>query len=76
MPINTITKEQIEVSYNGVRQQISSGTSLAEAVALWGYGDKKIASAINGDFIARSQYATTLLNAQDTIDIVSPVGGG
>lgn len=34
------------------------------------------AVAINGEFVPRSQYATTQLQQGDELDVVSPVGGG
>lgn len=34
------------------------------------------AVALNGEFVPRSQYAQTMLNDGDALDIVSPVGGG
>jgi sulfur carrier protein len=49
---------------------------LIQALQLWGYGDGKIAVAINGEFVSRSTYNERLLNAGDQIDIVKPVGGG
>jgi sulfur carrier protein len=38
--------------------------------------DAAFAVAINGEFVPRSQYQFQLLQNGDSIDIVSPVGGG
>lgn len=70
------THNTIQVSHNGNRETLPAATHLASAIDRWGYGDKKIAAAINGDFIPRQQYSQTRLNQGDTIDIVRPVGGG
>lgn len=68
--------KSIQVSHNGNAETLPALTHLAGAIDHWGYGDKKIAAAINGDFIPRDQYASTTLNQGDNIDIVRPVGGG
>jgi sulfur carrier protein len=66
----------IQVSVNNEIKSIAPTTSLNEALQLWGYGDSKIAVAINQEFVPRSTYAERTLNANDQIDIVRPVGGG
>lgn len=40
------------------------------------YDPKRIAVERNGDIVPKAQYDTTLLQAGDTIEIVSFVGGG
>lgn len=66
----------IEVSLNNSTLQLAANTPLQEALQLWGYGDSKIAVAINGEFIPRSTYAECVIQPNDLIDIVCPVGGG
>jgi sulfur carrier protein len=66
----------INISLNNQPQQLEKPTLLSQALQLWGYGDGKIAVAINGEFVPRSTYGERLLNAGDHIDIVKPVGGG
>lgn len=66
----------ITVSVNNEAKTLSEQTSLSEAIAQWGYGDSKIAVAINGEFIPRSTYADCVIQPNDLIDIVRPVGGG
>jgi sulfur carrier protein len=66
----------IELSVNNESQALAEHTLLASALEMWGYGETKIAVAINGEFVPRSTYqARELLNG-DQIDIVKPVGGG
>ena len=38
--------------------------------------DPAFAIAVNGEFVPRTQYDAVLLKHGDTLDIVSPVGGG
>lgn len=66
----------ITLSVNNQTQQLALATALGEALQNWGYGEMKIAVAINGEFVPRSSYAERQLQAGDQIDIVKPVGGG
>lgn len=66
----------IELSVNNESTSLASNTLLSEALQQWGYGDGKIAVAINGEFVPRSTYNERELLNGDQIDIVKPVGGG
>jgi len=66
----------INISLNNEPKQIESGSLLSEALIQWGFGEIKIAVAINGEFVPRSTYSAHQLQAGDQIDIVKPVGGG
>lgn len=66
----------IELSVNNESKSLASKTLLNDALQAWGYGDSKIAVAINGEFVPRSTYAERELVNGDQIDIVKPVGGG
>lgn len=66
----------ITISLNNQSQQLETSTSLQQALVHWGYGDSKIAVAINGEFVPRSNYNERQLVSGDQIDIVKPVGGG
>lgn len=50
--------------------------TLAELVDLLGFGRQTVATALNGDFVARDARDDALLSADDTIEIVSPRQGG
>lgn len=66
----------IQLSVNNEPCELADSTLLSHALVLWGYGDSKIAVAINGEFVPRSTYSERLLQQGDLIDIVKPVGGG
>lgn len=66
----------IELSVNNDSKSLASNTLLSDALQQWGYGDSKIAVAINGEFVPRSTYRERELLNGDQIDIVKPVGGG
>ena len=66
----------INISVNNEPKQIEVNTPLNDALLKWGFGESKIAVAINGEFVPRSTYSQREINAGDNIDIVKPVGGG
>ena len=66
----------ISISLNNKPTEITRDTLLKDALQQWGYGESKIAVAINGEFVARAAYAERMLQAKDEVDIVKPVGGG
>lgn len=54
----------------------SRARTLAALLAELNYGEKAVATALNGDFIALSDRATTQLSDGDRIEIVSARQGG
>lgn len=66
----------IELSVNNEKKSLVDKMLLSDALQQWGYGDSKIAVAINGEFVPRSTYTERELLNGDQIDIVKPVGGG
>jgi len=66
----------INISLNNEPTQITSNMLLSNALVQWGFGEIKIAVAINGEFVPRSTYTERQLQEGDQIDIVKPVGGG
>lgn len=66
----------ITISLNNEPKQIAEKILLSDALIQWGFGETKIAVAINGEFVPRSTYGGRELLADDQIDIVKPVGGG
>lgn len=66
----------IEIVVNGEAKTLTAATDVASALADWGYECGRIALAVNGEFVARSEYATRLLQAGDAVEVVAPVQGG
>ena len=52
------------------------GKSVAEYLNSAGYSLKCVAVEINGNIVPKAQYADTILNDGDKVEIVSFVGGG
>lgn len=66
----------IELMLNGQRCTLPEPTSVASALEQWGYRCERIAVAINGEFVARGDYAQRVVDARDEVDVVAPVQGG
>ena len=65
----------VAVVINGETRQIEA-TSLAGLLDALGYGEQKVATALNGDFIAARLRTETVLRPGDEIEIVAPRQGG
>ena len=61
---------------NGQPQE-TGARNLAELCAALGYGDAKIATAVNGEFVpAAEPRRQTALAGEDRVEIVAPRQGG
>ncbi|HSH56597.1 MAG TPA: sulfur carrier protein ThiS [Halomonas sp.] len=67
---------EITLSLNGEPARLPEGTPLTQALEAWGYGERRVAVAINDAFAPRSTWSERTLGDGDRIDIVAPVGGG
>jgi sulfur carrier protein len=65
----------MKILVNGVEQDIAAHT-LEGVLAGLDYGDTKVATALNGDFVPARKRAETPLREGDRIEIVSPRQGG
>lgn len=65
----------LQITVNGERQETRART-LGELCAALGYGDMKVATAVNGDFVSAASRAQRLLSPDDRIEIVAPRQGG
>lgn len=64
----------MKISINGT-PTTTELSSLADIIAEFG-AKEPYALAINGEFVAKSEYEQTQVGELDKIDIVSPVFGG
>jgi sulfur carrier protein len=60
---------------NGEPQDVPAAT-LAEAVQSLDFGQAKVATALNGEFVPARARAATLVKDGDRIEIVAPRQGG
>jgi sulfur carrier protein len=65
----------LTITVNGERTQLQ-GRTLADLCATLGYGDARIATALNGTFVPATRRAETFLRDDDRIEIVAPRQGG
>lgn len=63
------------VKING-NQENAAEKTLAEYLETTSFDTRRIAVEINGEIVPKSQYANTLINDGDIIEVVSFVGGG
>lgn len=63
------------VKMNGTLADIA-GKTLAECLEKMGYDPTRIAVERNGKIVPKVQYAETVLEDEDIIEVVSFVGGG
>jgi len=66
----------IALKLNGAQVTTQAGTTLAELLVTRGVERRMIAIEYNGEILPRAQYDTTILNADDQLEIVHMVGGG
>jgi sulfur carrier protein len=66
---------QRSVVVNGEPRRTDAST-LADLIAGLGYGDAKVATAVNGDFVPARARAGTRLSEGDRVEIVAPRQGG
>ena len=61
---------------NGQQEFLEEAISLAEFLAAKGYASSKVAVERNGRIVSRTEYASTILQDADVLEIVCFVGGG
>jgi sulfur carrier protein len=69
------TREDLAITLNG-EPVTTPARTLHELVEQQRLTSLKVATALNGRFVAQSQRATTALTAGDRVEIVSPRQGG
>ena len=65
----------IEIHVNG-EAATTSARWLADLVVQLGFAETAVATALNGEFVARHARAATQLSAGDHVEIVAPRQGG
>lgn len=65
----------MNIVLNGEKKSISS-SNLSEVLTELGYGDAKIATALNEEFISENNRTDIVLEAGDRLEILAPMQGG
>jgi sulfur carrier protein len=66
----------MQLHVNGEMHTLSAVQCIDDVLRELGFDAKKIAVAVNGEFVPRSEYARRVINDGAQIDIVAPVQGG
>lgn len=66
----------LRVVLNGASIQLPGCETLAALLVARGYGDVRVATAVNGEFVAATQRKEYRLADGDHVEIVSPRQGG
>ncbi|MCX7165260.1 MAG: sulfur carrier protein ThiS [Rhodocyclales bacterium] len=66
----------MDIIINGEAQKLPAPTTVAALLAARGLEGKRVAVERNGEIVAKSRHAETLLTTGDRIEIVVAVGGG
>lgn len=69
------TERLREITVNG-RAARTGADTLAGLIAEQGFGEARVATAVNGDFVAERARATTELRDGDSVEILSVRQGG
>ena len=65
----------MKIFLNDDAHEVEPGT-LAAALETLGYGGRKIATAVNGRFVAATARSRTALTDGDRVEVVAPMQGG
>jgi sulfur carrier protein len=66
-----------KIKVNGNEQEISNPVSLTELIALNNVAQPSMVSIqLNGEFVVRDDYDSTLVNEGDEVDFLYFMGGG
>ena len=65
-----------QITVNGEPRSVEETTTLADLVAALGQPPAALATALNGDFVPRSERATVQLRDGDAVFTFQPITGG
>jgi len=66
----------ISLVVNGKNCELEAPTPLNDYLRRAGLADRRIAVAVNGVVLRKEEFEGTLLQQDDRVEIVRPVGGG
>ena len=77
MSSNTKTiKATLDVSVNGQAHTLAATDTLADLIGRLGHAPESVATALNGEFIARSERAARVLRGGDKVTCFQAITGG
>ncbi|MCW7539815.1 sulfur carrier protein ThiS [Aquabacterium sp. A7-Y] len=70
------TPDAVMVTVNGAPRHVCAGTSLEQLLQRLGHAPTTVATAVNGQFVARGARAGCRLQAGDQVTCFEPIVGG
>jgi sulfur carrier protein len=64
------------ITINGEPRDVDEATTVADLVAALGQPPQSLATAVNGEFVARSERAALALHDGDAVFTFQPITGG
>jgi sulfur carrier protein len=64
------------ITLNGEARKVAESSTLADLVAALGQSPAALATAVNGEFVARSERASVTLHDGDAVFTFQPITGG
>ena len=71
-----MTEPRISIHFNGEAKQVPMGTTVAELLVQSGIRTRLVAVEVNLEIVAHEEHAAHQVQAGDTIEVVTLVGGG
>lgn len=65
----------MKIEVNGERREVDAAT-VEEALAALGWGDMRVATALNGEFVPAAERAETPLRPGDRLEALTAMQGG
>ena len=65
----------MKIDVNGAPQEVRSAT-LSAVLAELGWGEARVATALNGEFVPKAARDTTPVTAGDRLEVLAPMQGG
>lgn len=66
----------MQITLNGTPREVATATTLAELLTQLGTRPQQVAVEVNRELVPRSRHPSHVLQAGDTVEIVTLVGGG
>jgi thiamine biosynthesis protein ThiS len=66
----------MRIVLNGREQDIESGATIADLIAVSGLHGKRVAIEVNREIVPRSAFDARVLAAGDRVEVVHAIGGG
>ena len=70
------SKIMMQITVNGENREYSTGMSLSELLKSFDFDERYVAVELNRKIVPRIQFSEKLLVENDTLEIVTFVGGG